>query len=1223
MRRDLEKGILMSTRRSFLGQLSGVSAGLAGRVFATHSLGEALAAITAKTAAASTDPAQWKSFGRILLERLGNAVRIVDGFAVHDATPSDCEFSFTARMPAEAAEVQIWAGLRCRDRDSRYVFALRGGNNNDLYLARYAPDGEAKFLGLAPLDFHPVPGLWYRLRAVATGDRFRLYVNDESRPRLDVRDKAALWQDGGAVIGGGWLPVEFKEVDLRPAVPGRAEDDQPTERPALSPAERERRRAAQRAGYRGAVLEPLRASRTELALDGKWLFAPEHEIVSSADPRLPECDDSHWHLMDVPDFWTPTLTWLHGETGFPELEGVASNKGLSDRYWEHELERLDGYTFDWRETRSAWYRHQIELPEEIAGRRLELVFDAIAKVSEVWVNGVKVGGHVGMFGAVSCDVTAAVHPGRNTVAVHVLGRLAAEASNQVMGVAVTVEVTASMLRSLPHGMYRDEAAGIWQPVKLVVTEPTWIEDVYVKPRLDGVDLEIALEGRITPMVSIAATIRSVADGAVLHRMQANAAADSEQGVRGLRMTTPRLAPRLWSPADPCLYVLEVELRSGDKLLDRRELRFGFRTFEARDGKLYLNGKPYWLRGANHFPHAIRPNDRELARRFMQLARQGNVAITRSHTAPFSEVWLEAADEAGMLVSCEGTWPWLMLEGEPPRPELIREWSDEFLAMLHKVRNHPSVVLWTVNNEMKFEDFDRQKPDLLRKKWEILSGTVKAIRALDATRPVVCDSSYYRKNVGSEYEDLIKPSGFDDGDIDDAHRYPTWYDPSFFHYYDGEFGKSLSSPGRPLISQELSTGYPRNDDGHACRFYLFKHATPQSLVGYEAYENRDPELFLRRQAFITRELGEAIRRSNRDNCSGVLHFAYLTWFRDVWNAQNIQPFRTYYALQQALQPVLASAELYGRNFYSGAQRVVRVCLANDAEDGRDLAAGELLWSIECGAKTLASGSVPTMPLPYYANQWCAVEMRMPRMVAGRRDAQLKLQLRIDGRNLSASAYDIVIADAAWTQPAGSLRAAVLSNKDALPAALALPGIRRVRSVAEIQAEEAVLVPDAAAVLAHPATADALRAHAEKGGTVLVFHPGDQLAKLFPAVVEGYREASGEIATMRVPESPVFARIEPLDLAWWELGAHRLPAVSGGVQRLAAGAQGAEALAEVVALHGYLHQPSDFRKVNGTPLCVLSAGAGRWVASEFWLLEAGDDPIAGRLLGNLLSVYCAAQ
>jgi hypothetical protein len=1206
----------------FLGQCSAASAYALGQSISPSAAREALSSIFETADTPHENPAQWQTFGRIVMRRLKDSVLIEDGFAVHDGKQNNCEFSFFARAPEGVEEVQIWAGIRCRDRDSRYVFAMRGGKNDDVYLARYAPDGQARFLGIAPLDFHPEPGTWYQLRAIAQGDRIRIYVNGEDLPRLNVRDDMPLWSEGGVSLGGGWLPVQFRNVSVKSlSTAGSAAAEQDAER-AWLPArtDKAQQRAMQRSAYRPMVLGAIDKPRTELSLNGQWLFIPDQELSSAAQPQEEIVDDSSWHVMEVPNFWTPSLTWLHGETGFPELNGISATKGISDNLWKAELRRLDGYTFDWRQTSSGWYRQYVELPAR-TGRRFELRFDAIAKVAEVWVNGHHAGSHVGMFGEVRCDITDWIHPGINAIAVHVVGRLKAEESNQVLGVAVTVEVTAAMLGSLPHGMYRDEAAGIWQPAKLVVTQETWIEDVYTKPHLDRLDFELLVRSRSATgrNLCLAYAIRSAADGTVLYQTPAAESLPIESAEQVLHFSTPHLSPKLWSPGEPHLYRLELTLLSEGGVLDRLAITFGFRTFEARDGRLLLNGKPFWLRGANHFPHALRPNDAALARRFLTLAREGNVAATRSHTAPFSETWLQAADEVGMAVSYEGTWPWLMLEGDPPSDELLQEWSDEFLSLIRKHRNHPSIVLWTVNNEMKFETSNKLRPDRLLRKWKVLSTVVKAMRVADPTRPIVCDSSYCRKSIGTEYENLVVRNGFDDGDIDDAHRYPGWYEPSFFHYYRGEFGKDLGSSGRPLISQEMSTGYPRNDDGHPCRFYLFKHYTPQSLVGYDAYEHRDPAIFLERQALITKELAEAIRRTNRDECSGILHFAYLSWFEDVWNARSIRPFRTYDALKLALQPILVSAELFGRHFYAGSRQRIRTCVCNDAEDAQTLPESELEWRIEEKETVIASGAVKIGPVAYYSNQWCNLEIVIPASASAlRRDAQLRLSLRSRGVLRGGNAYGIVVASRSWARQPQSIAAAVLDGNGERPAILQEIGARFAASLQDLQPSEIAIVTNGELSLSNPAIADALRAHAAQGGCVLVFNSGPQLARLFPDQVQGYLSGSGEIATMRAPESPVFDGLDPLDLSWWELGLGQLPRVCRGSHRVASGHDGIEVLAEVVNTHGYLRHPSDFSRVGGTPLFQLSVGAGRWFACELMLLDAAlFDPIARRLLSNVLA------
>lgn len=1211
------------SRRSFLGQLSAASACALSNSMSAQPGRDVLASLFALADTPHTNPESWSVFGRIVLHRLTDSVLIQDGFVVHQEAHENCSFRFSARAPEDASEVQIWAGIRCRDRESRYVFALRGGNNDDLYLARYAPDGAARFLGLVPLGFHPVPGAWYTLRAVACGGRMHIYLNNEPLPRISVHDKAPQWRSGGVSLGGGWLPAEFRGVTVEPITADDAAGIESSGDRVWQPApvDKARLRTDQRGAFRPIAVHSLDAPRAEFSLDGEWLFAPDGDVP--AHPESETLDDASWHVIGVPDFWTPCLSWLHHESGFPDLDGLSATKGISDRLWESELNRLDGYTFDWRKTASAWYRQYIDLPADLSGRRFELCFDAIAKIAEVWVNGVKVGSHVGMFSEVRCDISSAVHPGRNAIAVHVQGRLESKASDRVAGVAVTVEVTDSMLNSLPHGMYPDEASGIWQPVRLLVTRQIWIDDVYLKPRRDGLDFDVTVRTHSGQPRSIAASyvIRSKDGKETL--FEAPAAELQPVADSSVRFSTPKLAPRPWSPHDPALYTLEISLWSEGSLLDRYSLPVGFRTFTVQDGKLYLNGKPFWLRGANHFPHALRPNDAVLARRFMQLARAGNVAVTRSHTAPFTATWLQAADEAGMAVSFEGTWPWLMLDGEPPAPELLDCWSREFLSLIHRFRNHPSIILWTVNNEMKFEMFDKARPGRLEKKWEILSAMVKAIRAADPTRPIVCDSSYCRNEIGREYDDLVRRKGFDDGDIDDTHCYPGWYEPSFFHHYDGSICTRRSYPGRPLISQEMSTGYPRNDDGHPCRFYLFKHYTPQSLVGDEAWENRDPAIFLARQAFITKELAENFRRVSRDKCSGILHFAYLSWFKNVWAPESISPFPAYEGIKLALQPVLVSAELYGRHFYFGSRHTIRVCIANDAENMCDLPPTHLQWQIETGDEVLAQGSVSVAPVAYYSNHWIDLAIALPEAELPRRvAAQLTLRLFEGQKVFGRNSYDIDVASHAWAWYADWGRVAIFS-----PAgdngALRRPGARSVGSLADLRPDDTVVLLDAGASLVSRGEADALRHHIEGGGNALLLNGGSQLASVFPEHVASFSEGEYEIAFMQVPESPFFDGLEPLDLAWWERGSRKIPQVCAGSHRLVNGAPKLSALASVFKTHGYLKESADFKRISGSPLFEIGAGdghngGGRIVVCELMLLETAlFDPIAARLLNNLIA------
>jgi len=1168
-------------------------------------------------------PDHWSLVGRAHVQATPQSLVIAGGYAVNQPVYDDAQMTFRARAPVNTGQVQIWAGFRYRDRDSRYVFALRGGNDNDIYLARYAPNGGAEFLGYAPLDFKPEPGVWYRLRVVILGNRFQIFLNDERLPRLNVVDPQALWNRGRILLGGGWFPAEFSDLQIGPLSDKEKADFLAIENQQWTepPVDKETLRQEQRNHYIPANIESFDTGRTEVSLNGNWLFMPDYELPPGDTPIRPDYDDQQWNVMQVPSFWTPALSWLHGETGFPDLDEFSKTKGVAESLYVQRLKQCDSLTFDWRKTHAAWYRHYVNLPSDLANRHFELTFDAVAKICDVWVNGTKVGTHTGMFGQVKCDITKAVKPGRNVIAVHVIGDTKPpDNANKVEGVAVTVDVTSSMLYSLPHGMFQDDVGGIWQPVTLTATAPVFVNDCFVEPGLHGAGIHLDIQNTRDDQEQLGVTykITGARDGNPLYASETPVSVlAAAHTVSHLKFATPRLEPKLWSPQDPKLYNLDIALEENGTMIDNYRVRFGFRTFSVDGNQFLLNGHPYWLRGADPFPNTLCPNDDALAHRFMKIAHDGNVRVTRTHIVPFDSTWLDAADEEGVAVSYEGTWPWLMLRGDAPDDALIRDWRNEFISLIHEYRNHPSIILWTVNNEMKFESED---PNKIKKKWTILSDAIKAMRIADPTRPIVADSSYVRKKALRGYEALVKPLGLDDGDVDDAHSYFGWYAGSFFNLYDGQFN-AQATPGRPLISQEMATGYPNNDDGHPVRFYLFKNYVPQALVGDDAYENADPAIFLKRQALMTKEIAETLRRTSHETGAGVLLFSYFTWFQTPWLANGIKPWPAYDGLKTALQPVLVSAELYGRHFYAGTTFEDRVCIVNDSEDYQPTPECRLVWEFQHDGKVLSQGEAPVPPVGYYTNQWLNVEFNTPdNLPKPRIDGQLVLRLvSQDGKILSENHYDVVIATPEWAANNSESTHFVLwdpGGQDQEMGDLTELPVTTTGSIRSVSPTNIVIVAPNGAALS-PSDANDLKQFVFRGGHVLMIHPENSLVDLFPGLVKGYKPKVGEIVTMHIPESPVFSGIEPLDLAWFDRGNRLTPIACSGVYQIAADHQDIFPLADQCDLHGYLTKPADVQKFSGSPLVEIHFGQGRLIASEMNFESSTTDPISMRLLSNILN------
>jgi beta-galactosidase len=416
---------------------------------------------------------------------------------------------------------------------------------------------------------------------------------------------------------------------------------------------------------------------------------------------------------------------------------------------------------------------------------------------------------------------------------------------------------------------------------------------------------------------------------------------------------------------------------------------------------------------------------------------------------------------------------------------------------------------------------------------------------------------------------------------------------------------------------MATGYPRNDDGHPTRFYLFKHHTPQALVGDDAHENRDPDIFLTRQAFMTKELAETIRRTNRSNCAGVLPFAYLTWFRDVWSEEKIKPFATYYALRKALQPVWVSAELYGRHFYAGQEICTWICIVNDSEDGAALPSCKLVWELHNGTEAFAKGEVPVPDVPYYSNSWIDVSIQVPAgLPTPRVDGSLRIWLEDNGV-LSSNDHHVTLTTRAWAEGglSGGIGVAMLDPRGEASAGLRSLNLKSVSSIAQLSAGEQLVVAGAAKVLAERNVAEAVDTFVKRGGRVLLLNPGVKLSECYPSLVTHYRAYEGQIASMQVPESKVFSGIESLDLSWVDRCTGNIPIACSGVYQVNRQPE-ITCLASTVDIHGYLRTPEDVVRVGGSSLVELRAGSGMILASEMFLEADSRDPIAERLLSNLI-------
>ena len=368
----------------------------------------------------------------------------------------------------------------------------------------------------------------------------------------------------------------------------------------------------------------------------------------------------------------------------------AARVGLS---WNVQFDDLRDYMG------AAWYRTSFDLPAFTDTRHVLLKFGAVDYFAEVFVNGLSMGTHEGGYTPFSFEITHAIHPGRNELMVRVIDPPMDEAENRAL-------FPEMMYNEIPHGKqnWYVQNSGIWQGVRLEVCPALFIERLDITPGADGAFL---FEARLAG-VGLTAEGGAVAGATVLNIsifdssgrsvFRSSESVGNQQTVR-VAGTIPNARP--WSPQDPALYNVEVTLEGPVRY--RRRTRFGFRAFEAREGKLFLNGKPFYMMAAldqDFYPETVHtPTSEEFVRDMMTKAKRLGINVLRCHLKVAHPVYLDVADEVGMLVWTElPSWSDCWFPSDHFSMMAAIRAEKMFHEILIRDWNHPCIVIQTIINE---------------------------------------------------------------------------------------------------------------------------------------------------------------------------------------------------------------------------------------------------------------------------------------------------------------------------------------------------------------------------------------------------------------------------------------------------------------------------------------------------------------------------------------------
>jgi beta-galactosidase len=427
------------------------------------------------------------------------------------------------------------------------------------------------------------------------------------------------------------------------------------------------------------------APRLELAADSGWKFV----LSDPSGAEATSFADCAWRTVDLPHDWSIE--------GRPEKDNPT---GAGEGFFPAGV---------------GWYRKTFSVPAGWRGKRVSVEFDGVYRDSTVYLNGHKLGTQPYGYTSFTFDLTPDLNfRGPNVLAVR--------ANNSAQ----------------PNSRWYS-GSGIYRHVRLVVTDPTHVAPwgVFVTtPKVsDGsamvsIQTKVANESAKSTGVTVETTLYDGA-GHEAGTKESTLTIDPGKEIEAAQTITVS-NPALWSPASPTLYRAISQIRRDGKVVDRVMTPFGIRSLSwSAEKGLLLNGKPVKLTGGSvhhdNGPLGAAAFDRAEERKVELLKAAGHNAVRTAHNPP-SPAFLDACDRLGLLVLDEpfDTWKANKVKFDYGR-NFDEWWKRDVSALVLRDRNHPSIVIWGIGNEIPELEVERGR--------EIGKELADQVRSLDSTRPL--------------------------------------------------------------------------------------------------------------------------------------------------------------------------------------------------------------------------------------------------------------------------------------------------------------------------------------------------------------------------------------------------------------------------------------------------------------------------------------------------------
>lgn len=429
--------------------------------------------------------------------------------------------------------------------------------------------------------------------------------------------------------------------------------------------------------------------REKILFDFDWKF----KLGESEGAEKTHFDDSDWRSLDLPHDY---------QIGMP---------------WNDKANRSRGF----KDMSTGWYRKSFEADPAWRGRRVIIDFEGIMLHGDAYLNGTKIGGTDYGYLGFEADITRLLkYDRRNVLAVHCSTGDSKNSRWYTGG-----------------GLYRDVHILLKDSVS-IARHGIFIQTPKVSEETAVVSVQVEIEGiknKKLPLTIEAAIYAP--DGSLAGTTSIAAPKDSKQPT--VEVLLPQVTvdnPQLWWCEQPHLYTADVRLLLDGQVVDRMSERFGIRTVEfSREYGFLLNGKKIFLQGmANHHDLGavgVAAYEASISRMMDRIKAFGFNHIRTSHN-PYSEAFLRLADEKGILIVDELYDKWSNTLAWAGRRPWTTIWWENVMEWVKRDRNHPSVIMWSLGNELQFQE---ERCGFPTRDWGVTTYDIMntLVKRLDPTR----------------------------------------------------------------------------------------------------------------------------------------------------------------------------------------------------------------------------------------------------------------------------------------------------------------------------------------------------------------------------------------------------------------------------------------------------------------------------------------------------------